>query len=95
MLRPITVIQKNDRFKIGYKPNSQGKKKLMEEKRGKRIASYSFHSAGFINFGSNQDGEKSMIQELDVNEAFESLTIDMIGAESETSNTRLPPFPRG
>ena len=36
-----------------------------------------------------------MIQELDVSEAFENLTISMIGAESETSNTRLPLIPRG
>ena len=84
----------------------------MEEKRGKRIASflektmedfkmeipplsYSFHFAGFINFGSEQGEKKSMIQELDVNGAFRSLTIGMIGAEPEASNTGLPPFPCG
>ena len=56
--------------------------------------SYLFLSPGFINFGSDQDRKKSMIQELDVNEAFGKLTISMIRAESEASNTCLPPFPR-
>ena len=113
MLRPITVIQKKDHFGLGYKPNQQERWKLIEEKRGKRIAnflekvvkdakmeilplSYSFCSVGFMNLASAQDGEKSMIQEVDENEAFGSLTIDMIGAEKpETRNTRLLPFPRG
>ena len=36
-----------------------------------------------------------MIQELDVNETFGNLTIDMIRVESEISNTRLPPFSSG
>ena len=40
MLRPITVIQKKDRFRIGYKPNSQGRKKLMKEKKRKRIVGF-------------------------------------------------------
>ena len=56
--------------------------------------SYSFRFVGFINSGLDQDGEKSMIREMDVNKAFGSLTIGMIGAESEASNTGLPPFPR-
>ena len=51
---------------------------------------------GFINLGSAQDGEKSMIREVDMNEAFGSLTIGMIGAEEpKARNTGLPPFPRG
>ena len=40
MLRPIVVIQKKDQFGIGYKPNSPGKKKLMEKKRRKRIVGF-------------------------------------------------------
>ena len=59
------------------------------------LLSYLFPFAGFINFGSDQDGEKSMIQELDVNKAFGNLTIGMIGAKSEVSNIRLPLFLRG
>ena len=110
MLSLITVIQKKDRFRVGYKPNLQGKRKFIEEKRGKRIASflgkamedfkmeipplsYSFFFAGFINFGSDQDGEKQATQ-LDVNKAFRNLTIGMIGAELESSNIGLSPFPR-
>ena len=51
---------------------------------------------GFINLGSAQDGEKSMIREVDMNEAFGSLTISMIEAEdSEVKNVELPLFPRG
>ena len=112
MLISITVIQKKDHFGVGYKPNLSGKRKLIKEKRGKRIASfirkamedfkmeipplsYSFLSAGFINIGSDQDTKKSMTQKLDMNGTFESLTISMIRAEPEASNTRLPPFPRG
>ena len=37
MLRPITVIQKKDRFGVGYKPDRQ---RFLEEKRQKRIASF-------------------------------------------------------
>ena len=75
MPSPITVIQKKDQFGVGYKPNSQGIRELIKEKRGKRITnflekavedfkmeipplSHSFLFAGFINFGSYQDGEK-------------------------------------
>ena len=85
---------------------------LIEEKRGKRIASflekamedakmeipllsYSFRYARFINLRLTQDGEKSVIWEVDVNEAFASLTIGMIRAkELEVRNMGLPQFPR-
>ena len=97
---------------MGYKPNSQGMMKLIEEKRGKRITrfldktvedfkmkihplSHSFLFTGFINFESDQEGKKGMAQELDVNGAFGSLTINMIGVESKASSTKLPPFSRG
>ena len=33
MLRPIVVIQKKDRFGIGYKPNRQARQRFLEEKR--------------------------------------------------------------
>ena len=113
MFRPILVIQKRNRFGLGYKPDIQGRKKFMEEKKKKRIASffgkvvedgkmeipslsYSFHSAGFINLGLTQKGEKNMTMDVDVNEAFGSLTIDMIEVdEPETRNIGLPPFSRG
>ena len=115
MLRPIAVIQKRDRFGLGYKLDKRGRKKFMEEKRKNKIASflekvveddkmeilslsYSFSSAGFINLGLTQKGEKNMTMDVDVdvNEAFGSLTIDMIEAdEPETRNIGLPPFPRG
>ena len=39
MLRPITVIQKKDLFRLGYKPDRRGRQRFMEEKRKKRIAS--------------------------------------------------------
>ena len=40
MLRPITVIQKKDRFGVGYRPSRQEKQRFIEEKRQKRIASF-------------------------------------------------------
>ena len=40
MLRPIIVIQKKDRFEIGYKPNRQARQRFLEEKRQKRVANF-------------------------------------------------------
>ena len=40
MLRPITVIQKKDRFGLGYKPNKRERQRFLEGKRQKRIASF-------------------------------------------------------
>ena len=40
MLRSITVIQKKDRFGVGYKPNRHERQRFLEEKRQKRIASF-------------------------------------------------------
>ena len=40
MLRPIAVIQKRDRFSLGYKPDKKGRQRLAEEKKEKRIASF-------------------------------------------------------
>ena len=40
MLRPITVIQKKDRFGLGYKPDKHERKRFLEEKRQKRISSF-------------------------------------------------------
>ena len=100
MLRPITVIQKRDRFGVGYKPNRQ--------KRQKRVASFlvkktesmkmdipplssSFLSAGFINPEMIQGSEEEVMVET-----FGSLSIDMVEVEDQKAkNTGLPPFPRG
>ena len=40
MLRPITVIQKKDRFGVGYKPNRQERQRFIEEKRQKRVVNF-------------------------------------------------------
>ena len=40
MLRPIIVIQKKDRFGLGYKPDRRERQRFIEEKRQKRIASF-------------------------------------------------------
>ena len=40
MLRPITVIQKKDRFGVGYKPDRHERQRFLEEKRQKRIANF-------------------------------------------------------
>ena len=39
-LRSITIIQKRDRFGVGYKPNRQERQRFLEEKRQKRVASF-------------------------------------------------------
>ena len=40
MLRPINVIQKRDRLRVGYKPDRRERQRFLEEKRQKRIASF-------------------------------------------------------
>ena len=40
ILRPIAVIQKRDRFGLGYKPDRRERQRFLEEKRQKRIASF-------------------------------------------------------
>ena len=40
MLWPIAIIQKRDRFGVGYKPNRQERQRFLEEKRQKRVASF-------------------------------------------------------
>ena len=40
MLRPIAVIQKKDRFGLGYKPDRRERQRFIEEKRQNRIASF-------------------------------------------------------
>ena len=109
MLRPIAIIQKKDRFGLGYKLDKRGRQRYMEEKREKRIASFlgkkeenagmeipslshTFRSVGFIIPEVIQGDDR----EISVDEAFESLSIDIVEVgDQEASNTRLPPFPRG
>ena len=40
MLRPIVVIQKKDRFRVGYKLDKRERQRFIEEKRQSRIASF-------------------------------------------------------
>ena len=40
MLRSIAVIQKRDRFGLGYKLERRGRQRFVEEKREKRITSF-------------------------------------------------------
>ena len=83
----------------------------MEEKREKRIASFlgkekentkmeipplnhTFRSAGFIN--PRVIWSKAEEMSIEVDEAFSSLSIDMVEVEDkEVRGPRLPPFPRG
>ena len=58
------------------------------------LLSHTFCSAGFINPGAIWSKAKEMLTEVD--EAFESLSIDMVEVrDQETSNTGLPLFPQG
>ena len=54
--------------------------------------SHTFRSTNFIILEAIQGKD----QEISVDEAFESLSIDKVKVEDrEASNTWLPPFPRG
>ena len=54
--------------------------------------SYTFRSTGFIIFEAIQGKD----QEISVDEAFRSLSIDIVEVrDREASNTGLPPFPIG
>ena len=38
MLRAITVIQKKDKFRLGYKPDKKGRQRLVEEKKDRQLS---------------------------------------------------------
>ena len=58
------------------------------------LLSYTFRSAGFINFEAIQGKDKGV--STDIDKAFGSLSIDMVEVEGEEAkNTRLPSFPQG
>ena len=53
---------------------------------------HTFRSTGFINPGAIWSKAEEM--SIEVDEAFENLSIDMVEVrDKEASNTRLPPFP--
>ena len=87
MLRPIAVIQKKDRFGLGYKPDRRGRQRFAsffgkkEEKARMEIPSLShnFRSVGFIIPKAIQGKDR----EISVDEAFESLSIDMSKLETK------------
>ena len=111
MLRPITVIQKKDRFGLGYKPDRRDRQRFLEEKRQKRIASFLGKkkdnakmvipplSSSFLSTGFiNPDIIQGDEEEMmvDIAETFGSLSIDMVEVEDqEAKDQGLPPFPRG
>ena len=58
------------------------------------LLSHTFRSTGFINPGAIWSKAEEM--SIKVDEAFESLPIDMVEVgDQEASNTGLPSFPRG
>ena len=111
MLKPIIVIQKKDRFGVGYRPSRQEKQRFIEEKRQKRIASFLGKdgdspkldipplSSLFLSAGFiNPDTIQDGEKEVmvDIVETFGSLSIDMVEMEDqEAKDIGLPPFPCG
>ena len=93
MLRSIIVIQKKDRFGVGYKPNRQERQRVIEEKRQKRVASFLGKKAESMkmdipplssSFLSAGFINPKMIQDDDEEmmvETFGSLSIDMVEVE--------------
>ena len=102
------MIQKKDRFRVGYKPNRQERQRFIEEKRHKKVASFLGKeaesmkmdipplSSSFLSAGFiNPEMIQGDEEEVMV-EIFESMSIDMVEVEDqEAKNTRLPPFSRG
>ena len=109
MLRTIVVIQKKDRFSLGYKPDRRERQKFMEEKKEKRIASFFgnekkkarmeipplSYTFRSVDF-INPKAIQGKDKEISVDKVFESLSIDMVEVEDlEAMSIGLPPFPRG
>ena len=111
MLRPIAVIQKKDRFGLGYKPDMRERQRSIKEKRQNRIASFLGKekesakmnipplSSSFLSMGFINpemiQGNEEKVM-ADIAKTFKSLSTDMVEVEGqETSNTGLPPFPQG
>ena len=92
MLKPIVVIQKKDRFRLGYMPDRSERQRFIKEKRQNiPPLSSSFLSAGFINPEMIQGNKEEMM--ADVAKTFGSLSIDIIKVEDhEARGIRLPPF---
>ena len=100
ILRPIIMIQKKDRFGLGYKPNRQERQRFLEKKRQKRVASFLGKKAESMkmdipplssSFLSAGFINPKMIQDDDEEmmvETFGSLSIDMVEVEDqETKDT--------
>ena len=98
MLRPITVIQKRDRFGLGYKLDRQGRQRFVEEKSEKRIASFLGKeresakmdipplSSSFLSTGFiNPEMIQGNEEEVMVEmaETFGSLSIDMVEVKDQ------------
>ena len=96
MLRPIAVIQKKDRFGLGYKPDRRERQRSIEEKRLNRIASFLGKekesakmnipplSSSFLSAGFiNPEMIQGNNEEVmaDVAKTFKSLSIDMVEVE--------------
>ena len=102
------VIQKRDKFGVGYKPNRQESQRFHEEKRQKRIFSFLGKegdstimdipplNSSFLSTGFiNLEMIQGDEKEVMV-ETFGSLSIAMVEVENQgATDTRLPPFPRG
>ena len=105
------MIQKRDRFGVGYKPDRRERQRFLEEKRQKRIASFLGKdgdsakmdipplSSSFFSAGFiNPDtiqGDEEEVM-VDIIETFGSLSIDIVEVEDqEAKDTGLPPFLRG
>ena len=111
MLRPIVVIQKRDRFELGYKPDRRERQRFLKEKKQRRIVSFLEKegdnvkmdipplSSSFLSAGFiNLDTIQGDEEEVMVciAKTFRSLSIGMVEVEDqEAKDARLPPFPCG
>ena len=102
------MIQKKDRFGLGYKPKRQEIQRFLEEKRQKKVASFLGKEAEsmkidipplsflFLSMGFiNPETIQSNEEEVMV-ETFGSLSIDMVEVEDQKAkDIGLPLFPCG
>ena len=110
-VRPIAAKQKNDHFGLGYTPTGAKKRKFLEEKKERRLASFSGrevkdelmkiplidHTFRSVGFIHPDQAREKEKEKINMTvEAFEELMVGAIGEDgSKDERYELPPFSRG
>ena len=104
MLKPIAVIQKRDRFGVGFKPDRKERQRFVEDKRQSRIADFLEKekdsarmkipplSSSFLSTGFiNPNMSQGSEEEamVDIAGTFGSLSIDMVECEDQIGRAHV------